>query len=176
MSDTYRDTAWYLAQMKPNSHVIANRNLTQQGFETFLPLQEETKRVRDRFVTRRKPFFPGYIFVALDVKQGSWRAVNSTIGVTRLVSLGGTPTPLPDALVSELMARCDADGKLLPPRQLQPGDEVTLTKGPFADFVATVERITPDRRVWVLMEMMGAHTRLAIDAELVRPLHSSPVT
>lgn len=174
MSDTCRDTAWYLAQMKPNSHVIAKRNLTQQGFETFLPLQEETKRVRDQFITRRKPFFPGYIFVALDVKLGSWRAINSTIGITRLVSLGGTPTPLPNELVSELMARCDAEGKLLPPRLLEPGEEVALTRGPFADFVATVERISPDRRVWVLMEMMGAHTRLAIDAELVRPMRAAP--
>lgn len=169
MSDPDRATTWFLAQMKPNSHGIANRNLTRQGFETFLPLQEETRRARGRFITRRRPLFPGYIFVALDVKRGGWRAVNSTIGITRLVSLGGAPTPVPDALVSELMARCDAEGKLLPPRLLQPGDEVTLTKGPFSDFVATVERIAPDRRVWVLMEMMGAQTRVAVDAEHVRP-------
>ena len=59
MHDTAHAINWFLAQMKPNSHDIANRNLTRQGFETFLPLQEETRRTRGRFVTRRRPLFPG---------------------------------------------------------------------------------------------------------------------
>ena len=59
MHDLTHATSWFLAQMKPNSHDIANRNLTRQGFETFLPLQEETRRTRGRFVTRRRPLFPG---------------------------------------------------------------------------------------------------------------------
>jgi transcriptional antiterminator RfaH len=43
-----------------------------------------------------------------------------------------------------------------------------LTKGPFADFVATIESITPDRRVWVLMEIMGGATRVAVDVQNLR--------
>lgn len=31
---------WYLAQCKTSSHFKAKRNLTQQGFEVFLPLEE----------------------------------------------------------------------------------------------------------------------------------------
>ena len=168
MHDPAQATSWFLAQMKPNSHDIANRNLTRQGFETFLPLQEETRRTRGRFITRRRPLFPGYVFVAVDATRGAWRTINSTYGVTRLVSVAGTPTPVPDALVTELRDRCDDEGMLLPPRQMQAGDDVVLTKGPFADFVATVERIAPDRRVWVLIEMMGAQTRVGLDPEHVR--------
>ena len=51
---------------------------------------------------------------------------------------------------------------------LQPGDQVALTKGPFANFVAEVEMIAPDRRVWVLMEIMGAQTRVAVGADQLR--------
>ncbi|WP_323811290.1 transcription termination/antitermination NusG family protein [Yoonia sp. 67-2] len=68
---------WFLAQCKPNSHAVAERNLTRQGFTTFLPIREETMRVRNRFVTKLRPLFPGYLFVALDVGAGKWRAVNS---------------------------------------------------------------------------------------------------
>ncbi|PZX45770.1 transcriptional antiterminator RfaH [Roseinatronobacter thiooxidans] len=163
-----RGTTWFLAQFKPNSHNIAERNLTRQGFRTFLPMQEETKRAHGRFATHMRPLFPGYLFVALDVLRGGWRSVNSTYGITRLVSLGKEPTPVPLDLVSQLMLRCDRDGRLLPPKPLQPGDEVMLTKGPFTDFVATIERIAPDRRVYVLMEMMGAQTRVAVSAEHLR--------
>ena len=59
-------------------------------------------------------------------------------------------------------------GKLLPPKLLKRGDQVTLTKGPFANFVAEVESIAPDRRVWVLMEIMGAQTRVAVGADQLR--------
>lgn len=167
---TYHDrgTTWFLAQLKPNSHSIAERNLARQGFRTFLPMQEATKRAHGKFITQMRPLFPGYLFVALDTLQGGWRAVNSTYGVTRLVSLGKEPTPVPLDLVSQLMLRCDREGKLLPPKLLKPGDQVMLTKGPFTDFAATIESIAPDRRVYVLMDLMGGQTRVAINAEHVR--------
>lgn len=108
--------------------------------------------------------------MALDALRGGWSAVNSTYGVTRLVSIGNTPAPVPTALVDQIILRCDRKGKLLPPRLLKPGDQVTVTKGPFTDFVATIERIDPDRRVYVLMEMMGQQTRIAMNAGHIRTL------
>lgn len=75
---------------------------------------------------------------------------------------------MPMDLVSQLMLRCNAKGRLLPPKLLKPGDQVTLTKGPFANFVAEVEKIAPDRRVWVLMEIMGGQTRVAVGADQLR--------
>ena len=169
---TYHDhgTTWFLAQFKPNSHNIAERNLTRQGFRTFLPMREETKRARGKFITQMRPLFPGYLFVALDMLQGGWRAVNSTYGITRLVSLGKEPAPVPIELVRQLMLRCDHEGKLLPPKLLSPGDKVMMTSGPFTDFVATIERMAPDRRVYVLLEMLGAQTRVAVSAEHLRAI------
>jgi transcriptional antiterminator RfaH len=168
MSDGDSGSIWYLAQFKPNSHNIAKRNLQRQGFRTFLPMQEETKRVRGKFATLMRPLFPGYLFVELDALQGGWRAVNSTYGITRLVSFGKEPTPVPLDLVDQLMRRCDAEGRLVPIQQLTPGDEVMLTKGPFADFAARIESVAPDQRVYVLMELMGTQTRVAVSAEHLR--------
>ncbi len=119
--------------------------------------------MRGRFTTRLQPLFPGYFFVALDTERGPWRAVNSTYGVTKLVSFGGFPTPVPRDLVSQLMTRCAADGRLLPLPAIEPGDTLHLKSGPFAEFVATVERIDPERRVWVMLELMGRTTRISVD-------------
>ena len=163
-----KGTSWFLAQMKPNCATIAKTNLQRQGFKTFLPLEERTTQRYGKFVSATSPLFPGYIFVAFDVASGFWRTVNSTYGITRLVSFGKEPTAVPLDLVSQLMLRCDARGKLLPPKLLRPGDQVTLTRGPFANFVAEVEKIAPDRRVWVLMEIMGSQTRVAVKADQLR--------
>ena len=163
-----RGTNWFLAQLKPNCANIAAKNLKRQGFRTFLPLEEETLQRNGKFVTANRPLFPGYIFVAFDAALGLWRTVNSTYGITRLVSFGKEPTVVPLDLVSQLMLRCDAKGKLLPPKLLKPGDHVTLTQGPFANFVAEVEKIATDRRVWVLMEFMGGQSRVAVEADQLR--------
>ena len=163
-----RGENWFLAQVKPNCASIADKNLRRQGFKTFLPLEEETRQRNGKFVTAMRPLFPGYIFVAFDAARGFWRSVNSTYGITRLVSLGKEPTAVTEDLVSQLMSRCDATGKLLPPKLLKPGDQVTMTQGPFTNFVAEVEKITPDRRAWVLMEIMGVQTRVTVDAGHLR--------
>jgi transcriptional antiterminator RfaH len=156
-------SSWYLLQFKPNSHKIAERNLARQGFETFLPLQKTMRRVRGRMSEGQTPLFPGYMFVRLDPQDGSWRSVNSTFGVSRLVTLQNRPQALPAALVNGLRARCGTDGILLPPTELQPGDQVRLQTGPFAEFVATVDRIAADQRVWLLLDFMGKATRVQAD-------------
>lgn len=168
MSFHDRSTSWFLAQLKPNCANIADKNLKRQGFKTFLPIEETTRQQNGKFMTAMRPLFPGYIFVAFDADRGFWRTVNSTYGITRLVSFGKKPTAVPLELVSQLMLRCDAKAKLLPPKLLKPGDKVTLTKGPFANFVAEVEKFAPDRRVWVLIEIMGAQTRVAVGADQMR--------
>lgn len=167
---TFHDhgTSWFLAQLKPNCANIAEKNLKRQGFQTFLPLAEETRQRNGNFVTSMRPLFPGYIFVAFDVARGLWRTVNSTYGITRLVTFGKEPSAVPLDLVSQLMQRCGAKGKVLPPKLLKPGDQVALAKGPFANFMAEVEKIAPDRRVWVLMEIMGGQTRVAVGADQLR--------
>lgn len=161
---------WFLAQFKPNCHKIAERNLRQQRFQTFLPLHEETKRRAGRFISTLRPLFTGYIFVAFNTATGGWRAINSTYGVTRLVSFGEEPQPIPLGLISQLMLRCDEGGNLLPPQILRPGDPVRLTSGPFAEFVATVEKISPDQRVWVLLDLMGRTARVAVQADALQLL------
>lgn len=169
-----RGTSWFLAQLKPNCAAIADRNLTRQGFQTFLPQEETTLPRNGKFMTALRPLFPGYIFVAFDAARGMWRTINATYGITRLVSFGQEPAVVPSDLVTQLRLRCDAQGKLLPPLRLKPGDQVMLTKGPFAHFVAEVETIAADRRVWVLMDIMGGQTRVAVKADQVRAMNTGP--
>ncbi len=156
---------WYLIQFKPNSHRLAERNLHRQGFETFLPMQKITRRKASRFVSDLKPLFPGYMFVSANSELAPWRSINSTIGVSKLVSFEGKPKPLPLQLISGLMLRCDASGALLPPKSLNEGDSVEVLTGPFANFIATVDTIGPEQLIWVLMDFMGQKTRMQVSAD-----------
>lgn len=162
-----RGHAWYLAQLKPNSLAVARRNLERQGFPVFVPQRLETRRVGGRFRAAPCPLFPGYVFVALDPHVPGWRAINSTLGVARLVTFGSRPAAVPRGLVEQLALSCDEGDVLLPQEALAPGDTVRLTGGPFAGLLAEVERTQADRRVWVLLEVMGQGTRLQVGRDLV---------
>jgi len=45
---------------------------------------------------------------------------------------------------------------------------VRLASGPFANFVARIDDIAPDQRVWVLMDIMGRQTSMAVGADQLR--------
>ena len=168
---TSRDKIWYLAQTKPNSAKIAEMNLNRQDFHTFLPMIEKTIRHNGKFVEVKRPLFSGYIFVAVDTVHTSWSKINSTYGISRLVSFNEKPSVVPQSLVFQLMQHFYTNTKLQPPNQFKPGDNVALISGPFVDFVAEVEKTTPNQRVWLLIEIMGSQTRVAIGADHLRNIY-----
>ena len=105
------------------------------------------------------------MFVSANSEHAPWRTINSTIGVSRLVSFDGKSAALPQQLVSGLMLRCDTAGKILSPKSLNEGDNVELLTGPFAHFIATIDTIDPEQRVWVLMDVMGQRTRMRVTSD-----------
>ena len=162
-----RATTWYLAQLKPNSVKIAEKNLRQQGFETFLPLEEVTRTRNSRFTTSKQPLVPGYLFVALDIAQGLWRKVNATYGVSRLVSFGGSPAAVPAGLVEHHRLRCNEEGAFLPQETFSPGDQVRIKTGPFSSILAEIESVSAEQRAWVLMDIMGGKSRVELRQDML---------
>ena len=164
---------WYLVQCKPNAAQIAVRNLENQSFGTFLPLQEITKRKGKIFQRQIRPLFPGYLFVQIDPGQGAWRQLNSTRGVARLVRLGAEPSVVPNEIVKALMARCDTQSIFrqtseLQSSQLHAGNQAQVTQGTFSGFIATISDIEPNNRIHILIDIMGQTTKIAINADALQ--------
>ena len=151
---------WFILQFKSNSHHLAVKNLNRQGFETFLPLHDTTSRRLSRFISTSKPLFPGYMFIKFDRTEFEWHKINSTYGVSRLITFNSILKSIPTIFVDHLMKRYDLSGKLLPIQKLKKGDQVTVLKGPFANFIATVEKYEADQRIWILMDLMGRKTKI----------------
>ena len=151
---------WFILQFKSNSHHLAAKNLNQQGFETFLPLHETTSRTLSRFINTSKPLFPGYMFIKFDRAESEWHKINSTYGVSRLITFNSILKSIPTILVDHLMKRYDLSGKLIPIQKLKKGDHVTVLKGPFANFIANIEKYETDQRICILMDLMGRKTKI----------------
>ena len=151
---------WFILQFKSNSHHQATKNLNRQGFETFLPLHDITSRKLSRFINTSKPLFPGYMFIRFNRAESNWHKINNTYGVSRLITFNSILKSIPTTFVDHLKKRYDLSGKLIPIKKLKKGDQVTVLKGPFANFIATVEKYEADQRIWILMDLMGRKTKI----------------
>ncbi len=156
---------WYVAQLKPSGLQLATRNLERQKFAVFCPLQLVDRRRGSRVTSVAEPFFPGYLFVALAPAGDEMRAANHTRGVARLVTVGTRgPQPVPAALIAALKARCSPEGVVQPPQveSFEIGEEVQVTEGPLAGQVSRIVALAPEERIWMLLDLMGRATRVAV--------------
>jgi len=160
-NDAGTATAWYLLQIKTQQHNRAQENLQNQGFEFYLPLHTVKKIYRRQYISRQEPLFPGYVFVKLS-NTSNWRAVQSTKGVTRIVSFNGKPQPVDEELIEGLKQRFPDDNQ--GPQQLyKPGDKVVITDGCFKHIEAIVKAVTADERIVVLLTLLNSERALTMD-------------
>jgi len=148
---------WFAVQCKANREPGAAIQLRNQGFQVFLPLRQKTWRHARRVEIRQVPFFPGYLFVVLDLQRDRWRSINGTFGVQRLVMAGGEalPAPLPQGIIEVLRCEADERGCLRHEELLRVGQAVRILAGPFGDRMGELIELDDAGRVRVLVELLG---------------------
>ncbi len=108
-------------------------------------------------------YFPGYLFVSMDLDRDRWRPIEGTVGVLRIIKGADRPLPVPAGLVEMLLSATGPDGVLsLADPVTKPGQEVRITRGPFADQLAVVERSSGEDRVRVLLSVLGQRAPVEI--------------
>ena len=153
---------WYLIQTKPKSHVTASKHLKQQGFDVFLPLTIKTIKKNGKFFNKTIPLFNGYLFMGTSIDPVPWKSVNGTRGISRAVTLDGVFRPVNTNIVEGLQYRCNENDVIQRLNDIVAGDRVKIERGPFADFICTVDEIEDSRRAWVLIGLLQQQTRAEV--------------
>src|SRR3546814_54129 len=92
------DMRWHAVQTKPVQEDKASMTLRRQGYGVYLPKYARLRRHARRVERVARPLFSGYLFVAVDAGRQGWRAINSTLGVARLVAAADAPVAVPEAV------------------------------------------------------------------------------
>ena len=160
---------WYAVRTQAAAEAKADLNLRRQGFETFLPRFRKQRRHAHKVENVLAPVFPRYLFIHLDIEAQSWRCVNGTFGVASLVSFGLLPSAVPAKIVEAMRGGCDTDGIMeLPEPCFALGQELLIERGPLANLIGLFERISGDKQVIMLVEMLGRALRVALPFAAVR--------
>jgi transcriptional antiterminator RfaH len=163
------DSRWYVVQTHVNGEAKAASNLARQGFGVYFPRYLKRRSHARKIDTVARPLFPRYLFVAIDVATQRWRSIQSTIGVSHLVSWRGAPASVNDDVVSALKQREDEGGFIRLERRVRfsPGDTVRVLEGAFTDSLALVEGINDRERVAILLDFLGRKVRVLVGADLI---------
>ncbi len=162
---------WYLLKTKPNSHSTAYEHLRRQGFDVFLPLIVKTTKKNGKFLDGKTPLFPGYLFMGTSIDPVPWKSVNGTRGISAAVTLDGAYRPVNTDIIEGLQCRCDDGGVIQSLNDIIPGDHAKVERGPFAEFICTVESIQDDQRAWVLIDLLQQKTRSAVSMNDLSKIH-----
>ena len=165
---------WYVVHTLPACEIRAQLQLRNQGFQTFLPKRRKTIRHARKLTTVIAAFFPGYLFVRLDLTRDRWRSINGTFGVASLVMQGDQPHPVPHGILEALMSSVDSGGLLRVDQDLKVGASVRLGTGPFAERLAILEHLDDSGRIRVLLNLLGRQVHVSMDKSGVLPAGRRP--
>jgi len=167
--------SWYVMRSKPNREEFLARELESRNVEYYYPrLRVNPVNPRAR---RFKPYFPGYLFIHLDLEQVNVLSLEHVPGAANLVSFGGEFSDVPDNIVHAIRRKVDelnaqgGEGAAV----LHAGDRVEIESGPFAGYMAILDAALPgSERVRVLLQMLE-HRELPVEmpAHYVRVSKSS---
>ena len=146
---------WYVVRTKPRKEDFLAEQMEIRRIEIYNPrirVQAANPRAR-----RIKAYFPGYLFVHLDLAKAGTFSLQFIPGAAGLVSFGGEPAEVPDGLVHAIRQRVDeinsAGGELF--KMLKMGETVLIHSGPFAGYEAIFDaRLPGSDRVRVLLKLL----------------------
>jgi transcriptional antiterminator RfaH len=158
MSQANNPARWYLIQTKPRQEARAAEHLQRQLFECYRPLKAAEKKRGSRAAAEEE-LFPGYLFIRMDQTHDNWYPIRSTRGVARIVTFGGMPVPVQDALIDQIRQR------LLSPATKEPfqeGETVRITAEGFNDVEAIFLACDGDERAVILLNLLQREQKVTL--------------
>jgi transcriptional antiterminator RfaH len=146
---------WYVLQSKPQKERMLYEQLRLREFEVYYPsVRVDPVNPRAR---KYKSYFPGYMFVRVDLDLVGLSALKWVPGAVGLVNFGGEPASISEHILQAIRTRIEKsiadpfyfyDG-------LKAGDPVSISEGPFAGYIGIFDaRLSGNQRVRVLLELL----------------------
>lgn len=142
---------------------IGTMGMQDKIYTILVPREKKIKIKNGKRRVMEEKIFPGYVLVEMIVTDDSWYVVRNTPGVTRFISSGTTPTPIPQEEIDTLMKRVgvsEPEFKI----DVEKNDPVSIVDGPFKGQSGKVESVDEARgKVRVLVSLFGRETPLELD-------------
>jgi transcriptional antiterminator NusG len=179
--------AGYEQRVKNNvENRVESLDAHDRVFEVVIPTEEVTEFKKGKKTVVQRKFLPGYVLVRMEMDDETWGIVRHTPNITGFVgSSGSKPVPLPVREVASTLQLPDevvdvVEGEQPPAPEperhvaeidMEVGETVRVTTGPFADFTGTISEINLDQaKLKLLVSVFGRETPIELPFDNVAKL------
>lgn len=144
---------------------IKSAKMADMFAEILVPSEGVVEMKKGVKKTSTRQFFPGYIFVNMELNERTHLIVKDTPKITGFVGGAANPPIVPEAEVRRITQQIE-EGTLKPkPKVLfEKGENVRVTNGPFSNFSGIVDDVNPEKgRLRVLVSIFGRSTPIELD-------------
>jgi transcription antitermination factor NusG len=157
---------WYAVWTRSRHEQLVREQLTQKGYETFLPTVTRWSRWKDRKKQIEWPLFPGYCFARFD--GGEPLPILTCAGVVNIVSFDGRIAAIPDEEIDGVRRLLASEMPFDPCPLIREGAIVEIVHGPLKGVTGRLVRKGTQARLILSVELIGQAVSVGVDAADVR--------
>ena len=160
---------WLVIHTKSSEEVRAEKNLKNQGFETYLPMYKK-EVVRGKSIKNiMTPLFPRYLFLKYNqsLLSSDIGLIRSTLGVSQLLKIHEKPLEIKNEIISALRVRENLK-KINVESYYQKGDKIIIKTGPFKDIEAIFQCEDKEKRAVLLFDLINKPTLIHLDKSVIK--------
>lgn len=149
---------------------IEYMNMGEKIFRVEVPQKTVTQMKGGKKQEREEKIFPGYVLVEMIMDEDSWYVVRHTAGVTKFVGSAKKPIPARDSEIKKIINRSSSTTQKIE-LDVKAGDKVRIISGPFADFVADIIEVYPDKsKLRANVSIFGRETPVELEYKQINKL------
>lgn len=149
---------------------IEYMNMADKIFRIEVPQKTVTQLKNGKKQEREEKVFPGYVLVEMIMDEDSWYVVRHTSGVTKFVGSEKRPIPARESEIKKIINRSTSTTQKIE-LDVKVGDKVRITSGPFADFIADIIEVYPDKsKLRANVSIFGRETPVELEYKQIQKL------
>ncbi len=149
---------------------IEYMNMGEKIFRVEVPQKTVTQMKGGKKQEREEKIFPGYVLVEMIMDEDSWYVVRHTAGVTKFVGSAKRPIPAKDSEIKKIINRSTSTTQKIE-LDVKAGDKVRIISGPFADFIADIIEVYPDKsKLRANVSIFGRETPVELEYKQINKL------
>ena len=149
---------------------IEYMNMGEKIFRIEVPQKTVTQMKGGKKQEREEKIFPGYVLVEMIMDEDSWYVVRHTGGVTKFVGSAKRPIPAKDSEIKNIINRSTSTAQKIE-LDVKAGEKVRIISGPFADFIADIIEVYPDKsKLRANVSIFGRETPVELEYKQINKL------
>jgi transcriptional antiterminator NusG len=143
---------------------VRKASMQEKFGDVLIPTDTVVELVKGQKRSTTRKFYPGYMFVQMDLDQGSFHLVKNTPKITGFLG-DANPQPVKERDMQNISVQMTEGAARPKPRvSFELNEAVRVTDGPFANFAGVVVEVKAEKqKVRVNVSIFGRATPVELD-------------